>query len=151
MNGRKQIWIRKATEKDIDKIKLIADANRDAIGFVLRPKIEFALKRGELLVATTRNGRVIGFVNYHHRRDVQTTLYEICVKKEHRKNGVGRKLIRALIEESKTVGKKKILLKCPESLKANGFYRKLCFKNIAKENGRKRRLNVWTLYLEEVI
>ena len=147
MTGKNQIRIRKATEKDIDKIKLIADANKDSIGFVLRPKLESALNRGELLVATTRNGRVLGFANYHHRKDAQTTLYEICVKEEHRGNGIGRKLIQALVEESKTIGKKKVLLKCPESLEANAFYRKLCFENIAKENGRKRCLNVWALNL----
>ena len=147
MSRENQVRIRKAIEKDIDKIKLIADANKDTIGFVLRSQFEAALNRSELLVATTRNGIVIGFANYHHRKDAQTTLYEICVKEEHRGNGIGRKLIRALVEESKDVGKKKILLKCPESLEANGFYRKLCFENIAKENGRKRRLNVWALDL----
>jgi ribosomal protein S18 acetylase RimI-like enzyme len=143
------VKIRKATEKDIGCIKLIAAANKDAIGFVLRPALMEAIQRNELIVAVARNGRVLGFVNYHHRRDKQTTIYEICIKAKHRGLGIGSHLIQALVEESKALGKKKILLKCPETLQANQFYKKLKFENITKEDGKKRKLNIWQIDLTE--
>ena len=78
--------IRKATSQDLEAIKQIADANKEAIGFVLRPALAQNIKRGWVLVAE-REGVVIGFANYRHRQDDQTTLYEICVAKVEIKRG----------------------------------------------------------------
>lgn len=142
------IQIRKATPKHLCQIKKIADANKETIGFVLRPALLEAIQRHELLVGIARNGRIFGFVNFHHRLDEKTTIYELCVKEKHRGNGLGRRLIEAVKAESRAMGKHQIQLKCPTEIEANRFYSRVGFQQIAVVAGKKRRLNVWSLPAE---
>jgi len=134
--------IRKATLNDLDEIKALADENRYELGFVLRPALIRSINRKEVFVAE-RNKSIVGFVEYHHRRDSQTTIYHIAVCKTYRRVGVGRALINAVIEEAKKFNKKYILLKCPIDLPANKFYERLGFENFGICNGRNRKLIIW--------
>ena len=102
------------------------------------------INRNEVFVITAEE-ELIGFVDYRHRRDHQTTLYHILVSPEWQGRGIGRKLIEALRTEAIAKGKSYILLKCPENLDANFFYEGLGFKLDTSENGRQRVLNVWRL------
>lgn len=134
--------IRKATLQDLDAIKQIADANKKAVGFVLRPAIAQNIERAWVLVAE-KHGLVIGFANYRHRRDEKITLYEICVAEEHRGNGVGKALIEALVEEGHCLEKERLRLKCPVDNVANAFYANLGFKQVGRERGKNRELILW--------
>jgi N-acetylglutamate synthase-like GNAT family acetyltransferase len=139
--------IRKAQLKDLKAIKKLADQHKNELGFVLRPSLEKSIKAKEVFVATTVRGRVIGFVDYHHRRDVQTTLYHIAVAATKRRRGIGRALVEALLHEAQVARKEFVLLKCPHGLAANEFYYKCKFVLTASENGRKRQLDVWKFAL----
>ena len=88
-----EIYIRKAHLGDLDNIKALADDNKDALGFILRPALQTAIERGWVLVAEDARQKLIGFVHYRHRHDFQTTLYDICVVQSWRGNGVGQLLI----------------------------------------------------------
>lgn len=138
--------VRKAVNRDLDTIKRLADAHRNELGFVMRPALERSIERRELLVASEDNG-ITGFVEYHHRRDRQTTLYHIAVKEELRNRGIGRMLLEALRDEALMEGKEIIRLKCPESLPANNFYARLGWQRTAIEEGKSRSLAVWELPL----
>jgi ribosomal protein S18 acetylase RimI-like enzyme len=142
MTRSNQFTIRKAEQKDLDSIKAIADANKDAIGFVLRPALAEAIGQGWVLVAEG-NGQLIGFANYRHRQDQQTTLYEICVAEDYRGNGVGRALLDTLVKESHRLGKTIIRLKCPADSRANDFYDSLAFVRVGFEQGKRRKLILW--------
>ena len=135
-----------ATIDDLDAIKQIADAHRRELGFVRRPTLLAAINRQEIFVAK-RNEQIIGFVEYHHRRDNQTTLYNIVVKADYRTQGVGRALVEALAIESRGRGKAFILLKCPIDLPSNQFYKTLQFQSGTAEAGKHRPLNIWQLDL----
>lgn len=141
----KTFVVRKANNRNLAAIKRLADAHRIELGFVLRSSLEKSIENGELLIVTNKRGRVLGFVEYHHRRDQQTTLYHIAVDGTQRCNGAGRALLNALKEEA--IGKSQtfILLKCPVSLPANAFYEKCGFAIFRVEPGKKRQLNVWRL------
>lgn len=145
-SGNANIIIRKATENDLDAVKAIADAHRTELGFVRRPTLQEAIKRGEVIVAQSGES-LVGFVHYHHRRDTQTTLYDIAVAPTFRLAGIGNILVTALIAEAQTLGKQVIILKCPAELPANGFYPRLGFKCQAEEPGKRRKLIVWRLSL----
>src|SRR5215471_16138454 len=82
----------------IDSLKSIADLHRHELGFHSRQTFVDSLKKGEIFVARYK-GEVVGFVRYHHRKDSQTTIYEIAVLPDLRCKGVGGSLVRALIEE----------------------------------------------------
>jgi N-acetylglutamate synthase-like GNAT family acetyltransferase len=140
--GKSKVLIRNAKPRDLDKIKLIADLHKKELGFVLRPALEKGIQQKEVVVAL-KDEELIGFVHFHHRRDGQTTLYNIVVLKNHRGEGVGRQLIDELINRARKMNKYLLLLKCPEELPANHFYGQLGFKQTHLENGKERKLLVW--------
>jgi N-acetylglutamate synthase-like GNAT family acetyltransferase len=134
--------IRTALSNDIDSIKQLADSHRHELGFLRRPALLESIQRQELLVAENSHG-IVGFVEYRHRRDQQTTLYNVVVHPDHRKKGVGQQLLQNLEQEALGKGKSFILLKCPEDLPANGFYKQLDYEKAEVEPGKSRRLNIW--------
>lgn len=143
-----EISVRPAEMADISECKRMADANREALGFLTGVVFSDAAQRGRLLVAHM-NERVVGFVRYNHRvRGTETALYDICVNDDARYHGVGRTLIKALTEECRRSNRASIVLRCPASLPANGFYQRLGFLHCGTEPGRRRALSVWRLSTE---
>lgn len=139
----RDVVIRKAEITDLEAIKQLADKNRLALGFVLRPALAAGILQGWVLIAEQIGGGLIGFVHYRHRRNQQTTLYEICIAEEHRSKGIGHQLVSALVVEAATVGKAYIQLRAPVDIPANAFYQRIGFVLDRTEPGRKRPVNVW--------
>ncbi|MCS6836815.1 MAG: GNAT family N-acetyltransferase [Anaerolineae bacterium] len=135
--------VRPATPDDLDAVKALFDAERQALGFVLRPSLAESIHRGEILVV--RDEGLLGAVHYRHRRDRQTTLYHIAVLSSRRRAGLGATLVEALKRECQARQARFILLKCPQGLPANQFYAAQGFQLQAQEAGKRRLLNVWTL------
>jgi len=141
-----KLVIRRAGLADLDAIKSIADAHRHELGFVLRPALVRSIAHEEVLAAE-HSQELIGFVEYHHRQDRQTTVYHIAVVPNYRQQGVGRALIENLYKEVLAHGKQTVQLKCPADLPAQGFYARLGFRISGKETGKSRPLVVWILQL----
>ncbi len=140
--------IRKATAEDLESVNILVNIHRKEFGFIRKVSLACSIDRREMLVAES-SGEIIGFARYHHRRDAQTTLYDIAVLPTRRLNGVGRALIGALADESRTLGKQTIVLRCPEELPANGFYAHVGFERWREEPGKRRKLIVWRLSLSD--
>jgi len=140
-----KVFFRHAQVDECDSIKLLCDAHRVELGFVMRPSLVAAIATQEVIVSHNDEDMLIGVVHYHHRRDMQTTLYHLVVTNLARGQGVGRGLILALREESHARGKAVIRLKCPEPLPANLFYEHVGFTKVAVEPGKSRPLYVWEL------
>ncbi|HFD39725.1 MAG TPA: N-acetyltransferase [Anaerolineae bacterium] len=138
--------IRQATMFDLNAIKELADAHRHELGFVRRPALARSIERGELFVAQNGQG-VIGFVEYHHRRDGQTTLYHLAVQADYRRQGLGRRLVQALVHDAGQHSQEFIQLKCPVDLEANRFYQQIGFAQIDLQRGKRRDLAIWRLSL----
>lgn len=136
--------VRKATRYDIDSIKKIADAHRDELGFVLRPALLASIDRGEVTVVQVADN-LVGFMEYHHRQDEQTTLYHILVIPSMRGKGIGRLLIETLTKEATESGHSVVKLKCPANLPANRFYEHIGARLHTVENGKSRDLIVWLI------
>lgn len=136
-----------ACPEHIEDIKGLADANRHIFGFVTRGAFYDALQAGTLIVAT-RGEEVVGFLRYHHRkRDLQTTLYDICVAETERGKYLGWSMLMLLIEDCLRFNRVVILLKCPSHLEANTFYEKNGFCCNGSLVGKRQRLNIWRLDL----
>ena len=140
--------IRTATQVDLGELKELADAHKDELGFVLRPALARSIAQGEVLVAEDKAG-LVGFVEYHHRQDEQTTLYHIVVAPDYRRRGIGRRLIERLADEARMAGKGFIALKCPTALPANDFYARTGWLLVGSEPGKNRPLNLWRLVLAD--
>lgn len=138
--------IRKANLDDLESINIIANTHRRELGFVRKVTLAESISRKEILIIEN-DKHVIGFVHYHHRRDSQTTLYNIVVLPERRRQGIGKRLVDALVQEALSLGKQWIVLKSPSELPANEFYLGIGFHLWKKETGKRRKLNVWRLYI----
>lgn len=145
--GDKGYKIRKAVPEDIKRIKPLADKHKVELGFVVQGALLESIKANQLLVCVNRDDEIIGFTQYRHRKDKQTTLYNIVVAPNARRNNVGSALIDALCVDAVSAGKQAILLKCPQELDANNFYKSYGFECINIESGKKRPLCVWSLNL----
>lgn len=140
--------ITKATMDDLESIKKLTDENKDSLGFVIRSSLVKAIESKEIFVV--REKTVIGFLNYHHRRDNQSTVYQIVVDKAHRMNGIGKILMESLIVEAIERNKKFILLKCPKDLSSNIFYQKIGFSLFGIMAGKRRDLILWKIDLNNI-
>ena len=130
---------------DIDQIKMLADKERFSLGFMTRATYIKAIENNSIFVALIGDF-IVGFQYYYHRkRDLQTTLYQKTIAKEYRNLGIARLLVEEVISEARSLGKKKILLKCPENLPSNEFHKNIGFKFVRQETGIKRKLNVYEL------
>lgn len=141
-----EIAVRHAQRGDLSAVKRLADLHRHELGFVLLPTLREQIEKGEMLVAEWE-AQLIGFVDYHIRRDKQLTLYHIAVDPAWQRRGVGRALLEALEATAQASDCACILLKCPVDLAANQFYEAQGYNLQEKLNGRRRPLNVWGMTL----
>ena len=142
MNKQLTMSVRKAEMSDLSSIKKIADNHKQELGFVLEPILAKSIALGELLIAENGEG-VVGFVQYHHRRDSQTTLHNIVVQAPYRKKGLGHQLIEALENEARSKDQITVRLKCPQDIPANSFYEHIGYERVEVEQGKRRQLHVW--------
>ena len=136
----KELIVRFAQQDDLPDIKALVDAHRHELGFVNRAVIEKAINDQEILYIPNQ-----GFLHFHHRRDRISTLYHLCVLSRCRNQGIGRQLINEWEKfcRKPEAGIKRLRLKCPIDLKANGFYSHIGFSRTAVEAGKNRNLIIW--------
>lgn len=146
-NDRGAPIIRKAQLEDLDDIKRLVDQHKQELGFVIRGALARSIETSEVFIALGVSKELIGFVHYRHRRDHQTTLYNIVVEPDFQRQGVGTQLLDTLRDDAKGRAQTFILLKCPQELPANKFYKEYGFKLIEVDEGKKRPLTIWQLYL----
>ena len=118
--------------------KAIAATFPKELGFVNRAALQASEAVGELECMPG-----VGFCHYHHRRDSQTTIYELAVLKKCQGQGWGRLLFYKVLCSAIEQGKSCIVAKCPEGNLSNGFYEHLGFRIVGVEPGKIRRLNRW--------
>jgi ribosomal protein S18 acetylase RimI-like enzyme len=146
-SNNKNAVLSKAVLQDLNDIKALVDQHKRELGFVVRGALETSIRSSELIIATIENTGLVGFIHYRHRKDQQTTLYNIAVNHGYRYSGLGSQLIDALRHEAQLRQQKYILLKCPEELPANDFYRSYGFILSGTEKGKKKPLSIWKLQL----
>lgn len=135
--------IRYTREEDIS---IISKLNREfiyEIGYIPIPSLRERILQKESIVLV-RDENIIGFANFHLRKDGIITIYEIAIKKEYQSRGNGKKLIEYILNN---IGPY-IQLKCPVDNSSNKFYNKIG-KFICCEEGKKRRLNKYIILKDE--
>ena len=121
----------------------VFQSHRDELGFVNEAQC-----REKDLYTVKRNGRVVGAALANHCvRKPQTTLYEIAVREEHRREGIASELLTRLCRDSPHV---KLVAKCPESLPANEWYLATGWDLIGVDSGKNRRLHVYEYAIDTI-
>jgi GNAT superfamily N-acetyltransferase len=120
----------------------VFQAHRDELGFVNRAQC-----RDGDLVTLERDGEVAGaLLGNHCVRKPQSTVYELAVLPEYRRQGFGTELVERFADESPH---EKLVAKCPVPLPANDFYRSTGWERVDRESGKNRDLNVWEYHIPE--
>jgi len=139
------VLMRPADVGDVGVCSRLTQAHRHELGFTTRSMLLSSIAHRSLAVAVL-DGEVVGLVRFNVRkRDSVTVIYELVVGVKRR--GVGSALVAWLAEYGRGLGSPRITLRCPEGLAANDFYAAVGFQHDAIEEGRKRRLWVWSLTL----
>jgi ribosomal protein S18 acetylase RimI-like enzyme len=127
--------IRLANENDLDRIKQIANQNREFIGFVMKVALKESIKNHSLLVYEKDN-KIVGFVHFYKRLDVWNTLHELAVDKNYQNNGIGKELFSCVpipVRLKTTV----------DNINAIKFYELNGMTQVRTELGKKRELIVF--------
>lgn len=118
--------------------------HRDELGFVNRAQCE----EGDLYTVE-RDGQVVGAaLGNHCVRKPQTTLYELAVLPEYRREGIATELVARMARDSPH---EKIVAKCPTDLPANEFYHARGWERVGREEGKNRALNVWEYQIPDAL
>lgn len=147
------VTIFEATSEDAPAIMALAVANKQALGSMVHHRqwaIEW-IDRGEVFIAKTAEGELVGFVFFHHNphmEDDNTTVYYLCTDSTQRRQGIGKRLMEAVATDARLCGNELITLRCPSHLPANHFYKSIGYALEGSETDQEGgRLNVWTLHL----
>lgn len=93
---------------------------------------------------TERSGQVVAAVLCNHCvRKPQTTIYDIAVDVEWRREGIAKELLFEVYDDSPH---NKLVAKCPKDLESNHFYRETGWELDDVESGKNRELCVWKYY-----
>lgn len=90
------VGLRYGSSDDIQHVKRIANQYKNELGFVNRAALETAIRKHQLWVAYDNGGAILGFANWHARRDGWHTVYEIAVDKNYTGQGIGSALLNAV-------------------------------------------------------
>ncbi len=115
----------------INRIARQSPYTKGAIGQMFMPEIAF--HRGEVLVARSRHGQVVGFTAIRHlsqKSKPWTSLHYVGIDEDWRGRGIGEALVRRVLAESPHGC---VRLKCEvENKRAHRFYKRMGFKRIGK-------------------
>jgi GNAT superfamily N-acetyltransferase len=125
-----------STSADAAAAAGVFQAHRDELGFVNRAQCA-----EKDLVVERRGGEIVGaLLGNHCVRKSQSTVYELAVLPDHRREGIARLLVDRFAAESPHA---RLVAKCPADLPANDFYRDTGWSHVDTEAGKNRPLNVW--------
>jgi len=127
---------------DADAAADLFQNHRDELGFVNRAQC-----RDGDLVTLEIDGQTAGaLLGNHCVRKPQSTVHELAVLPEYRRNGIGTELIERFAAESPH---ETLVAKCPAPLPANDFYQATGWERVDREDGKNRELNVWEYTISE--
>ncbi len=147
------ITIREALQEDALAILALSEASKDELGSISQHRqwLNQQIDSGQVFVAETNEGEVVGFVVFNHNllaEDEHTTIYYLCTDSSYRRRGIGKRLMEAVAVDARLYGKKRITLKCPTQLPANHFYQSIGYTLQESETDHESGpLNVWILSL----
>lgn len=127
--------VRLAQHGEAKAVQEVFKKHAKMVGFVMEAQIEERIRQGDCLVAVDDNGTIIAAVNFHKTRKGYTTIYEIASNVA----GGGSALVREM--QSWKVDIK--LKTTADNVVGIHFYRKMGFKHIVTEPGKKRELLVF--------
>jgi ribosomal protein S18 acetylase RimI-like enzyme len=137
-----------AVPEDYDGIALVAKQAVRELGYTMPPVYRASIANSQM-VAAYFDSRVVGFIQFHKRKDGIITIYKFAVDTELRGKGIGKGMLEFLEQRSRSVlHAEAIRLKVIEGTPAVDFYHAVGFNTIDKEPSKKTNLLVMRKELE---
>lgn len=147
------VRIREASQEDAPAIMALSAASNDELGSISQHR-QWLIQQtdiGEVFLAETDEGELVGFVVFNHNPFIEgehTTIYYLCIGSTYRRRGIGKRLMEAVAVDARLYGNKCITLKCPTQLPANHFYQSIGYQLEGSGTDHEgARLNSWSLPL----
>ena len=147
MGEENKITISKLTVVDLDAVDELMKPNTRTIGFLPRAVLRDHLDKGWVFGASTRDGRLIGYLLYASYLD-RFRVVQLCISRDFRNKGVARQLIETL--KMSATSQKVMRLRCRNDFPANSLWPKFGFVPLYETPGRsrdRRQLTLWYLPL----
>ena len=135
--------ILKLTVADLDAVDELMKPNTRTIGFLPREVLRDHLDKGWVFGASTRDGRLIGYLLYASYLD-RFRVVQLCVSRDFRNKGVARQLIETL--KMSATSQKVMRLRCRNDFPANSLWPKFGFVPIDERPGRSKEGSLLTLW-----
>lgn len=160
---RSGFFIRDGMVRDIKGIIKIVNSknNRASFGWVPRVVLEDAITRQRKDGAASQHRpcvvfrmkgkrqEVVAWTRSYHRLDGVTSLHELGVAEDCQGMGIGSFLVEETAKSSRLRGMQILRLKTVVGLRSNAYYPRFGFRHVRVESGRKRKLNVYELALNQ--
>jgi ribosomal protein S18 acetylase RimI-like enzyme len=149
----KGVTIREASQEDAPAVRALSEDSQDELGAISQHRhwLTRQIDTGDVFVAETSEGELVGFVVFDHHpltEHEHTTIYYLCIHSTYRRRGIGKSLMETLAADARLFGNKRLTLKCPTQLPANHFYQSIGYTLEGSETHNEGGLlNVWTLSL----
>ena len=143
MAEENKITILKLTVADLDAVDELMKPNTRTIGFLPRAVLRDHLDKGWVFGASTRDGRLIGYLLYASYLD-RFRVVQLCVSRDFRNKGVARQLIETL--KMSATSQKVMRLRCRNDFPANSLWPKFGFVPIDERPGRSKEGSLLTLW-----
>lgn len=136
---------------NLEFIKYLMKQNSKALGFIPITAIEKAFHGKRIFIHSENNER-IGYLYFGPvKKGKDVTIHQICIIKNKREMGFGKKLFKQLHKLAIKIGAKGIRLRCADDLPANVFWKSLGFRlfSTVPSSNKKRMINIYYLSLKE--
>ena len=143
MAEENKITILKLTVADLDAVDELMKPNTRTIGFLPREVLRDHLDKGWVFGASTRDGRLIGYLLYASYLD-RFRVVQLCISRDFRNKGVARQLIETL--KMSATSQKVMRLRCRNDFPANSLWPKFGFVPIDERPGRSKEGSLLTLW-----
>jgi ribosomal protein S18 acetylase RimI-like enzyme len=130
-----------AVPSDYDGIAFVAKQATRELGYTPPPVYRASIDADEMVIASY-HGIVLGFIQFHRRRDNVVTIYKYAVDTNNRRLGIGAGMLDFLIRHMTSRRAEAIRLKVIEGTPAVDFYKAVGFNVIDSEPSTKTTLLV---------
>ena len=131
----------------VEQAQLAADTEKDALGFWPERAFKEAAYQGKLLVAVVRRGNAAVYAGHLMHGGVfpQARIYQVYAAPHFRRNGIGRRLVEAIVRKAEGMQFMSVLAQVADDLAANRFWESVGFETIRTKPGgysKRRTINV---------
>jgi predicted nucleic acid-binding protein/GNAT superfamily N-acetyltransferase len=136
----------------IDEVVALGDSQKRTLGFLAEQAFFDYADKGNILVAVSDKGHVIGYVLFAQKRNLACRLSHVCVQPDCRKEGVAAALVSEL--KKHTAQMRRITLKCRRDYGIDLFWQKNGFTAVGETKGRgkdRNTLTIWEFSLQQTL